>query len=111
MIAVKTHMRRFDPRTEALTEVDAIVQRNGASFMAVVRDVSDHGMRLAVEKHFETGERVRVYFHLPTQITLTGRVRWCHATSGDDPYHIGLEVESDFGFLVALQRYVTKTGF
>lgn len=106
MVAVRTPMRRFDPRSDVLIQVEGELHRERETLQAALRDVSDHGMKLAVDKHLEVGERVRITLQRPSEITLTAKVRWCHATDGIDPYHVGLEVEGDLDVLVELQRYL-----
>jgi hypothetical protein len=108
MVAVRTPMRRFDPRSDVLILVEGELHRERETLHAALRDVSDHGMKLAVDKHLEVGERVRVTLQRPSAITLTAKVRWCHATDGADAYHAGLLVEGDLDVLVELQRYLAK---
>jgi hypothetical protein len=108
-MAAKTPLRRFDARTEVLDRlVRGALHRAGETLAVALRDVSDHGLKLALDKRLGVGERVRVAIAHPIAVTLVADVRWCEATGGDDPYLAGLKVEGAQAVLEELQRHILE---
>lgn len=79
----------------------------------LLRNVSEHGLRLDYEEAVKEGEVLSVRFHLNARtIRAQARVVWCEAiATKSDAFSIGLEfVEIADSDRAHIQRYASQAG-
>lgn len=106
MVAVRTPMRRFDPRVEVIgSPVSGELQYEGARIPVFIEDVSDGGVKLALSRRLKPGIHVHLLVALAEgEVALEATVRWCEARPDQEPYAAGLQIAGAAAVLATLQR-------